>query len=348
MRGLEWVITSQGRLELLPIDLAPAPAPISGPAPSQAPPPGRILTRTLYTVISPGTELDIFSGRDPESFVPQAWQRYPFRPGYANVGEVVALGPATDSGLHPGDVVLTSAGHRSHALPTADQARRIPAGLPPEHAGLLRLAAISATALRQSHTIPGDRVAVFGLGLIGHLAAQLFALSGRRVVGVDPVPGRRELAERVGLTALPDDSGVSAALGGTPDCVVDAVGRSSIILRAAELVRKGGEVILLGTPRVPEPTENVTAFFRRVHSAGLRIIGAHGNSLPDRAPGRAASITRDIEDLCHWALDGRLRLAPLVTHQLPYDALPQAYDGLEHRKNDYMAVVLDWRHAAPG
>lgn len=334
MRGLEWVVTSQGHPELLPFEVDAHPSA------------GHALTRTLYTVISPGTELDIFSGRDPESFLPQAWQRYPFRPGYANVGEVLALGPGSGSGLGIGDAVLTSSGHRSHAVVRVDQVRRLGDALPPAHAGLLRLAAISCTALRQSQTIPGDRVAVFGLGLIGHLAAQLFNLSGRRVVGIDPIAGRRDLAQTLGLTTAADVTAIADMLGGPPDCVVDAVGRSAIILRAAELVQRGGEVILLGTPRVPESTEDVTLFFRRVHSAGLRIIGAHGNSLPDRAPGRAASIARDIDDLYHWAVDGRLPLAPLVTHELPYDALPQAYEGLEHRKDEYMAVVLDWRGVA--
>ena len=53
---------------------------------------GQVLVKSLFTLVSTGTELTALTGDFPPG---SAWARYvsyPFSPGYDNVGEVVALG----------------------------------------------------------------------------------------------------------------------------------------------------------------------------------------------------------------------------------------------------------------
>ncbi|GAA3712970.1 zinc-dependent alcohol dehydrogenase [Zhihengliuella alba] len=74
----------------------------------------------------------------------------------------------------------------------------------------------------------GGTLAVFGLGPVGQLAARIGRHRGYRVIGVDPVPERRAMAERHGVEVLELDRHVPSRLrnmtGRGPDGVVDAVG----------------------------------------------------------------------------------------------------------------------------
>jgi threonine dehydrogenase-like Zn-dependent dehydrogenase len=93
----------------------------------------------------------------------------------------------------------------------------------------------------------GGTLAVFGLGPVGQFAARIGKHWGRRVIGVDVVPERREMAARHGVEVL-DPSGLESGAdiadalrdltgGRGPDAVVDAVGmeaHGSHVARAAQ------------------------------------------------------------------------------------------------------------------
>jgi len=68
-----------------------------------------VLVKNRYTAISPGTELSIYTGINPEVYEPNTWCNYPHIPGYVGLGEVVALGSSVQ-GLRVGDAVF----HHSH------------------------------------------------------------------------------------------------------------------------------------------------------------------------------------------------------------------------------------------
>src|SRR5262245_37028166 len=76
-----------------------------------APRAGEALLQTEASFISAGTELAIFSGVDPQ--VTSGWCKYPFRPGYANVSRVTAVGEGVNE-VKPGDRVFTFTQHQSH------------------------------------------------------------------------------------------------------------------------------------------------------------------------------------------------------------------------------------------
>src|SRR4029079_7332561 len=50
----------------------------------------------------------------------------------------------------------------------------------------------------------GETVAVFGLGVPGQIAAQLARLNGARVIGVDGIAARRDLASELGADIVLD------------------------------------------------------------------------------------------------------------------------------------------------
>ena len=57
---------------------------------------GELLIRTRCTLMSIGTELTIFSGAFPANSAWSSYGKFPFVPGYSNVGEVVGIGGNVD------------------------------------------------------------------------------------------------------------------------------------------------------------------------------------------------------------------------------------------------------------
>ncbi len=84
-------------------------------------------------------------------------------------------------------------------------------------------------AVEYADVQPGGTLAVFGLGPVGQFAARIGVQRGFRVVGVDPVPERRDMAARHGVETFDYTKTIVDELremtsGRGPDAVVDAVG----------------------------------------------------------------------------------------------------------------------------
>ena len=301
--------------------------------------------RTRYSIVSAGTELACLSGNE-------GWAKMPFYPGYGSAGEVVAVGSAAQ-GLKPGDSVFTYGKHASHAL-TSTVAVPVPDGLDGRIAVFARMAGVSITALRVSEAELGDYVAVYGLGLVGNFAAQLFTLAGCEVIGIDVAPRRLDLAKSCGAAHAisPAQGNVKEAIADITRwemcrTVVEATGNPKVGEVAADAAAKLGEVILLGSPRGAHEGD-VTTLLNRVHLWGNGCVtfkGAHEwryPTLKDTTGHAKHSIERNIEIILRLMSQGKLSVKPLLTHVLPPAACAQAYEGLRNKKDEYVGVVFDW------
>jgi threonine dehydrogenase-like Zn-dependent dehydrogenase len=84
-------------------------------------------------------------------------------------------------------------------------------------------------AVKYADTEEGGTLAVFGLGPVGQFASRIGRHLDLRVIGVDPVPERRAMAERHGIETMDYAKGIAdelreATKGRGPDSVIDAVG----------------------------------------------------------------------------------------------------------------------------
>ena len=312
-----------------------------------------ILAQTHYSLISAGTELACLAGVE-------AWFSFPQTPGYASVGEVVAVGDKV-SAFAPGDRVYSMGGHCQYQrIDTANPRAlcvKAPAGMDLAQAVFARMICVSFTALRVSSIELGDYVAVTGLGLVGNFAAQLAGLQGGRVIGLDLSQSRVELARECGVAralAL-DPATVEADVAAITDgagvtTLIEATGNPRALPPALPLVGRFGEVILLGTPRGAYETD-LTPVLQRVHLDGhgnLTFKGAHEWRYPvPRDPFVKHSISRNAALALEYIRGGRLQVAPLHTHTLKPEQARQAYDGLKHEKDEYIGVVFDWTEIPP-
>src|SRR5512144_27091 len=95
-------------------------------------PPDKVLVETLYSAISPGTEMLVYRGQFPqgmdvdESIASLAGEfRYPLRYGYSAVGRVIALGSQVERSWE-GRLVFAFQPHTSHFLALPGELMAIP------------------------------------------------------------------------------------------------------------------------------------------------------------------------------------------------------------------------------
>ena len=307
-----------------------------------------VLIRTRYSLISAGTELSCLSGVE-------GWFGFPGTPGYAAVGEVVALG-AQVSDWSRGDIVYCMGGHQQYQRLDTSSPRalcvKVADGMDLSHAVFSRMVCVAFTALRISNIELGDYVGVTGLGLVGNLAAQLAGLQGGRAIGLDLSERRVELARDCGvdhalvMNPATVEGDVAAITGGAGvSTLIEATGNPRALPPALPLVGRFGEVILLGTPRGAYESD-LTEVLRHVHLDGLGNLtfkGAHEWRYPvPRDPFVKHSIQRNAELALELIRAGELIVTPLHTHTLKPEQAEEAYMGLKHKRDEYIGVVFDW------
>ena len=130
--------------------------------------------------------------------------------------------------------------------------------------------------------------------------------------------------------------------GRMANVAVDAVGHSAISLQALRLTADAGEVIVLGTPR-SEVTGNLTDIFGAAHIRWITVKGCLEWNVPTESPlPQDYSQRKKLDAIFGWIADGRLNLKALITHVLPPEEIKTAYEGLLHKKEEYVGVVLKW------
>jgi (R,R)-butanediol dehydrogenase/meso-butanediol dehydrogenase/diacetyl reductase len=143
---------------------------------------------------------------------------------------------------------------------------RLPPGVDDEHGALVEPLAVALHAVRAARLRRGERCLVLGAGPIG-LAAVLWArhFGAARIVVAEPIAARRELAGRVGATAVLDPAHEDPAttlarrVPEGPDVVIEAAGGSGLIRQALSAVRFRGRVVVAGVCLATDEIEPLAA-----------------------------------------------------------------------------------------
>ena len=342
MKIREVVVTGQNQVELQTADIdAPALAA------------NEVLIDTEYTFISSGTELANYTGREPKVFQKGEWCEYPWRSGYANVGIVREVGTGVTRAV-PGDRIFTYGRHASTIQYSQDRLiAPVGESVDPAVVAASRMAGVAMTAIVVGEIGTNPWVVVFGLGLVGNLASQMFQIHGCRVIGVDPVAARRKLAQRCGIShtvggdADEAQAQVEEITGGElGNITVDAVGHSGVVMQALRATANHGQLIILGSPRV-EVQGNLTDLLSDTHLRWITIRGALEWCVPMYPDiGNRTSQWSKQQTIFDWMARGELHVEPLISHRLKPEQIKQAYDGLLNEPNVYTGVVLDWNSSS--
>lgn len=242
---------------------------------------GDVLIKTLYSLISPGTER-MLSDFGKSSFIQKAKSQpdkvkqvlqkvktdgvkstlqsvkskldEPMSLGYCNVGEVLEVGPNVLN-LAKGDLVVSNGAHSECVVVKENLCAKIPDNLSPKSASLTVLGAIALQGVRLSKPELGETYVVLGLGVIGLLTTQILIANGVKVIAFDFDKGRVEIAKKSGALAYQITDEIN------PSEIVlsetDMLGCDSVIITAAtksnqpiedapKMCRKRGRIILTG------------------------------------------------------------------------------------------------------
>jgi len=308
---------------------------------------GEVLIKTRRTLISTGTELTILSGE----FLPNSswanYGRFPFVPGYDNIGEVVDVGPGVDRS-RIGQRTATYGAHAQYVKSPVAAVRPIQRDtVPDDEATFFTIAEICMNGVRRGNVRWREAVAIFGLGLLGQLTVRFCRLAGARpVFAVDVADSR--------LRRLPNDPGIvpvnplrddlrtvveKATRKRMADVAFEVTGDPRLIPGEFEVLRRQGRFVVLSSPR------GITQFdFHTLcNSPSFTIVGAHNSSHPPcETLDNPWTNLRDAELFFDLVADGEVQLAPLISHREPYTEAPRLYEILMRDRSEAMGVVLEW------
>jgi len=220
-------------------------------------------------------------------------------------------------------------------------------------------------AVKYAHMPEEGVLAVVGLGPVGQFAARIGKQLGYDVVAVDPVLERREMAARHGIPAAAQHDEARELVnqrtsGRGADGVVDAVGMEAhgnhviaAMQRATGLLPdKLGQKALenVGIDRTAALTSSIELAGRGGVVSLSGVYGGAATPIPMLSIfDKQLTITAGQCNVRHWDQDlipyvedssDPLGVTDLVTHRLPLDKAPEAYDMFQKKDDGCIKVVL--------
>ena len=214
------------------------------------------------------------------------------------------------------------------ALPAANL---YPTGdLAPDIAVLCEPLSIAEHAVRRSRLTAGDQVVVFGAGPVGQAILVVAGQRGARVLVVDSLPSRLELATTFGAEVVVDAR--AADVEGTiadwtnddgPACVFEAAGSPAVLEQAVRVVAASGTIVIVGLS-VNAASIPLISFTRKE----LNVLGSRNNL--EVFPDAIETVRRHSPGI-----------GALVTHRFPLEGASEAFEVLaEHPEVAEKVVVM--------
>ena len=301
------------------------------PDPPQ-PGPTEIVTRTLFSGVTNGTER--------HTLMADFGSRFPARSGYQHVSVIEEVGRRVDQ-FSVGETVFLGnhGGHRGWHLvdvAAANERERLCIQLPPEveheFCALFGIAGVGFRHSRRISVAAPMRVWVAGLGLIGQSVAQASRALGAHVTVTDVDPRRLQIAEQLGahrVINITDDSAVETLTEGGPyDRIVDACGAPDLF----DFIYEHKLLALYGAIGALAGRQPTVFHQTMLHALRASIESSSHFTL------------EDLGILRHFYQLGTVRIGPLVTHRVTVDEAPAIYETMRDDPAALLGVIFDWRN----
>lgn len=189
-------------------------------------------------------------------------------------------------------------------------------------------------AVRDGQVRVGDRVAVFGLGALGLMSQQFAKIAGADFVAVvDPIQGRRAVAEKTGADLVLDPTACNVgealreATGGLGvDVAIETSANYHALDDAIRSVAFEGTVVVVGWAKECKGGLDLGAV---AHFNIPNLIFARANSDPNRDHPRW-SFGRIIDTCWKWLSEGRFDCEDIVAPVVPFADAAAAYEEMDN------------------
>ncbi|MGH7296363.1 MAG: zinc-binding dehydrogenase, partial [Polyangiaceae bacterium] len=179
------------------------------------------------------------------------------------------------------------------------------------------------SGLRNAEPRPGDRVAVVGIGGLGHLALQVAAAYGFETIAVTSSPDKAAEAKRFGASAAVisgGNAGEALSKIGGADVILSTTNSAAQVSQVVAGLRPEGRLVSMGALDGPIQLDSIGLLMKQA-----RIVGSTQNR------------REDLLDALALAASGKAR--PVI-ETFPLSRLNEARDRLEAGKMRYRAVLL--------
>lgn len=216
----------------------------------------------------------------------------------------------------------------------------LPDGISYEAATMLEPASVGIHALQRIDLKCVKSAAVFGPGTIGLLTAQWLRISGvSEIYLVGTNECQRKLAADLGFHKFYNGKAVDGVgeilqetAGEGVDLAIDCVGAGSVVSDCVNVVKRGGEVLLVGNPH--DDLQMERDVYWKILRRQLRLTGTWNSSF----------IPEDAEDDWSRTLDamknGLLQPEKQITHKLAFDELHKGLEIMRDKTEFYNKVMI--------
>lgn len=315
----------------------------------------KVLVETLCSAISAGTEMLLYQGRFPRDFETDASIpslrgafAYPLAYGYACVGRVTEVGKLVDREWE-NKLVFSFQPHTSHFVARPESLLAIPHSLLPDSACFLPNMETAVNLVQDGVPILGERVMVFGQGIVGLLTASLLGeFPLECLVTVDRFELRRSAfnVERLTFNAQrflsldPDANDFGSCLSGYAqegfDLVYELSGNPSALNDAIAATRFSGRVVIgswYGEKRAPIDLGG--AF----HRSRIQLISSQVSTI---APELSARWDKSRRFSVAWDALARIQPEKWITHRFPLSQAADAYRLLDKNPQETIQVIITY------
>jgi len=314
-----------------------------------APAPGEVLVETLVSAISPGTEMLFYRGQLPAGVsvdtsiaALSGGLRYPLKYGYACVGRITELGDGVPDEWR-GRLVFAFHPHESHFCAPVAALLPLPPGMDAERAALLPNAETAVNLVMDGAPLVGERVVVFGLGIVGLLTTALLAqFPLAALYTVDPLAPRRELSLALGATQAFDATeteSLAAPLAESrgADLIFELSGQPAALEQAVLAAGFGGRIVVGSWYGNKRANLDLGEHF---HRNRIHIVSSQVSSM---APSLTGRWTKERRMASAWRFLAGLPLDKLITHRFPVAEAAKAYQLIDQTPGETVQVLLSYQ-----
>lgn len=326
--------------------------------------PDQVIAKTIYSFVSPGTELRVFSNGNESSSKAKS---FPVIPGYSWVGEIIEIGSAV-KGWKKGELVtgrnphpipgITScwggqASHHRCDVTGYDAVLKLPEGADPWDYVTVEVAAISWRGVTAAYPSPDEVAVVVGQGMIGAFAAKWLQYHGARVIVTDLVESRLKRARKWGVAAAINageknirEKILRHCLDGA-DIVVEASASMPGAKLATSLLRNPSPRVMNTGYQVGQLHSNAHAWPRIVFQATYSVkdqmspsglIGVEGALVlnpGDRTVGDRLEVIERIRNK-------ELKVKDIIDKPVPVSQAPKKYLELRDKPGKISSLAFSW------
>lgn len=288
----------------------------------------------------------------------------PIALGYCNAGEVIfiqdrnktiEINSNLDNALYKqGDRVASNGPHAEIISVPINLCAKIPENVSDEQATFTVLSSIGLQGIRLIAPVIGEKIVVFGMGLIGLVTVQMLRANGCEVMGIDVNQNRLTLAEKYGALTVNSMTEDPVAVAnswsngkGVDGVIITASAKKDEILHQSALMnRKRGRILLVG---VVDLNIRRSDFYEKELS--FQVSCSYGPGRYDEKYEQAGqdypygfvrwTEQRNFEAVLQLMSDRKLVVDDLITHRIPFENALEAYEILT-KDPDALGIILQY------